>query len=128
MDKGLWRIQRGLLARYGFEGTKRSGPLSGNEALALQWVKSIAQLARASQEWELQMEDAEKARAGGRTFGLDRFAALVAANNEHIAGEFTDELQGLLKEIEGVDGDLFASLELDKLLEEAGTRGRRWRG
>lgn len=78
LDKGLWRIQRGLLARYGFEGTKRSGPLSGNEALALQWVKSIAQLARASQEWELQMEDAEKARAGGRTFGLDRFAALVA--------------------------------------------------
>lgn len=50
-------------------------------------------------------------------------AAMVTANNEHIAGEFTDELQGLLKEIEGVDGDLFASLELDKLLEEAGTRG-----
>src|SRR5690606_25930254 len=61
LEKALWKIQRGLLSRYGFEGTKRSGPLSGNEALALQWVKSIAQLARASQEWELQMEDAEKA-------------------------------------------------------------------
>lgn len=77
IDKALWKIQRGLLARFGFEGTKRSGPLSGNEALALQWVKSIAQLAKASQEWELQMEDLERGRAGGHGSSMERFAALV---------------------------------------------------
>lgn len=76
-EKVLWKIQRVLLARFGFEGTRKSGPLSGNEALALQWVKSIAQLARASQEWELQMEEAERARAGGNGFAMDRFESLV---------------------------------------------------
>jgi hypothetical protein len=79
LDRKLWRVQRALLSQYGFEGGARSGPLSGNEALALQWVKSIAQLARASQEWELQMLDLERARASGGGLQIDRFAALVAA-------------------------------------------------
>lgn len=45
-------------------------------------------------------------------------AAMVAANNAHIAGEWTEGLQGLLAEIEELDADMFASLELDKLVEE----------
>jgi hypothetical protein len=77
VDRKLWKIQRALLSQYGFESGTRSGPLTGNEALALQWVKSIAQLARASQEWELQMLDLERARANGGGLQIDRFAALV---------------------------------------------------
>ncbi|MBI1291186.1 hypothetical protein GC173_08060 [bacterium] len=77
LDKLLWKLQRGLLARYGFEGLKKTGALSGNEVLAMQWVKSIAQIARASQEWELQMEDAEKGRDEGKGVGLERFQLLV---------------------------------------------------
>lgn len=76
-DKKLIGVQRRLLARYGFE-SRRTGGLSGNEALALQWVKSIGQIARVSAEWELQMDDAEQARAAGQGMGLDRFGALVA--------------------------------------------------
>jgi hypothetical protein len=72
VDKVLWKVQRGLLKAYGWEGTKKSGPLAGNEALALMWVKSIGQLARASRQWELQMDEAE--RDG---MGMEFFQGLV---------------------------------------------------
>lgn len=78
LEKKLWKIQRGLLARYGFEGTKKSGQLSGNEALALQWVKSIAQLGQASREWELRMEEGRRARHAGKAMPSDEFADLIA--------------------------------------------------
>jgi hypothetical protein len=74
----LWKVQRRLLAEYGFEGAKKTGPLEGNEALALQWVKSISQIARASQEWELQMESVARARlGGGKGVSMETFEALV---------------------------------------------------
>jgi ParB-like chromosome segregation protein Spo0J len=45
----------------------------------------------------------------------DEKALNVALNNQHISGEFTDDLQGLLSEIERDRADLFDSLQLDKL-------------
>jgi hypothetical protein len=75
LDKVLWRVQRRLLAGYGFEGSKRSGPLTGNEALALQWVKSISQISRTSAQWQLRMADIE---CRGGNMALDEFAMMVA--------------------------------------------------
>lgn len=40
----------------------------------------------------------------------------VALNNPHIAGEFTDDLQALLVELESGDKALFKDLRLDKLM------------
>jgi hypothetical protein len=62
MDLAIHRVQRGLLRRYAFESTKKSGELTGAEALALSWVKSIGQIGRASQQWELQLEAVKKFR------------------------------------------------------------------
>jgi hypothetical protein len=76
-ERALWRVQRRLLTEYGFEGAKRSGPLEGAEALAMQWVKSIGQLARVSAEWELQMEDVSRARLDGKGVDMEWFAAMV---------------------------------------------------
>lgn len=42
-------------------------------------------------------------------------AANVAANSQAISGEFTEELQGLLDELEGEDPGLFADLRFDDL-------------
>lgn len=39
----------------------------------------------------------------------------VALNSPHLAGQFTDDLQGLLDEIQGADSALFESLRLDEL-------------
>jgi hypothetical protein len=47
---------------------------------------------------------------------LDREkAANVAANNPHVAGEFTEDVAALLAEIQAADEKLFAALALDKL-------------
>ncbi len=78
MEKILWKTQRRILARFAFEGSKKTGPLSGNEALALNWAKSIQQISRASREWELQMEDLEAQRLAGKASDVDRFTMLVA--------------------------------------------------
>jgi DNA modification methylase len=55
--------------------------------------------------------------------------ALVAANNQAIAGEFTDELQGILQELKQADPDEYLSLcfgdleaEFEKLVEKSATR------
>ena len=46
-------------------------------------------------------------------------AANLSANNPHIAGEFTDELDGLLSEVLGSLGDAeFEGLNLDALIEK----------
>src|SRR3990167_4281524 len=42
-------------------------------------------------------------------------AANVAANNPHVAGEFTEDVAALLTEIQAADEKLFAALALDKL-------------
>jgi hypothetical protein len=42
-------------------------------------------------------------------------AANVAANNPHVAGEFTEDVAALLAEIQVADEKLFAALALDKL-------------
>src|SRR3990172_3159409 len=42
-------------------------------------------------------------------------AANVAANNPHVAGEFTEDVAALLAEIQAADEKLFAALALDKL-------------
>ena len=47
----------------------------------------------------------------------------VALNSPHIAGEFTDDLQGLLGEIEDFDAGLFTELRLDELLLPVATDG-----
>lgn len=48
-------------------------------------------------------------------------AANVAANNPHIGGEFTDDLQALLGEVQASLGDeAFAGLQFDTLLAKAG--------
>ena len=39
----------------------------------------------------------------------------VALNNPHISGDFTDDLQGLLEEIQSADAELYEALMLDKL-------------
>ena len=47
-------------------------------------------------------------------------AANIAANNPHVGGEFTDELQALLGEVQASLGnDAFGDLGLDKLLASA---------
>lgn len=76
-ERELWRVQRRLLARYGFDSTDKTGMLTGNEALALQWVVSIGQLSRASQMWELQMEQADRDRANGHGMDMEKFTALT---------------------------------------------------
>ncbi len=45
-------------------------------------------------------------------------AAMVAANNPEITGDFDEQLQELLREIEEADPDAFSGLLLDKLVEE----------
>jgi len=42
-------------------------------------------------------------------------AANIAANNPHIAGEFTPELDAMLEEVKAWDGELFLDIRLDKL-------------
>jgi len=42
-------------------------------------------------------------------------AANVAANNPHVAGEFTEDVAALLAEIQAADEKLFVALALDKL-------------
>lgn len=76
LEKKLWKVQRNLLKQYGFEGTKKAGALTGNEALALQWVKSIGQVSRASAQWELHLEQMESRRMDAEG-DLERFAVMV---------------------------------------------------
>lgn len=45
-------------------------------------------------------------------------AAMLAANNQHIAGDWTEGLAALLAELPEDLGDLFKDLELDKLLQD----------
>lgn len=66
-------------------------------------------VAPTGESWAVRVVDWDEATAN---------AAMVSANNEHIQGEYTDELQGLLREIEDADPEMFASLEMDKLLED----------
>lgn len=76
-EKLLVKVERKLLVRYGFEGSKKRGPLSGAERQALQWVVSIEQLRRASQEWELETETIRRSRAFGDKADLERLAGIV---------------------------------------------------
>jgi HD superfamily phosphohydrolase len=77
IEKLLWKVQRDLLRRYGFEGAKKTGALTGDERQALQWVISIEQLRRASQEWELQMQEVRHRRGQNQSITLEEFATLV---------------------------------------------------
>lgn len=43
----------------------------------------------------------------------------VALNNPHIAGEFTEDLDGLLAEIAADEADLYEALRLDELADHA---------
>lgn len=43
-------------------------------------------------------------------------AANITANNPHIGGEFTDDLEAILREVEKSDAELFGRLRLDDLL------------
>jgi len=45
-------------------------------------------------------------------------AANIALNNPHIQGEFTDDLQELLRQVRDDDTELFGELRLDELLTE----------
>lgn len=74
LDKTLWRIQRRILAQYGWEGSRRSGPLTGPEALALLCAKSIYQSSRTFQLWSLMMEEAERL---GAHLPMEQFTGLV---------------------------------------------------
>jgi hypothetical protein len=86
VEKVLWRVQRGLLKAYGWEGSKKSGALAGNEALALMWVKSIGQLARASRQWELKMDEAERSEMGFEFFqGLVMTLKQLADKRDNLA-------------------------------------------
>jgi len=49
-------------------------------------------------------------------------AANVVANNPFIAGEFNDDLEDLLKEMNEQDAELFQLLQFDKLSEELGVK------
>ena len=51
----------------------------------------------------------------------DEKAANVAANNPHVAGEFTPDLQAMLDEIQAADAELFRDARLDALLEDLPT-------
>jgi hypothetical protein len=42
----------------------------------------------------------------------------VALNNQHISGEFTEDLDGMLEQIAADTPDLFEALRLDDLLSE----------
>lgn len=75
--KALVKAQRRLLRRYGFEGTRTTGELSGAERQALQWVKSIAQLDAASREWWLQFQQIQRQRKAGSQVGLEDFQAIA---------------------------------------------------
>ena len=72
--RALWKLQRGILRQYGWEGAKRQGALSGPESLALLWAKSIYQSGRAFQVWNLLMEEAETM---GRHLPMEQFSGLV---------------------------------------------------
>lgn len=72
----LLDVQRRVLAQHGFPAAR--GPLGPNEALALQLIKSMGQIARASNEWELQLEESSQRRASGSSQGADRLVALVS--------------------------------------------------
>ena len=48
----------------------------------------------------------------------DEKALNIALNNPHIAGDFTDGLQSLLRSIKDEDASLLTDLHLDKLLDE----------
>lgn len=82
VERALWNVQRRLLKRYGFEGARKSGELEGNEALALQLLKTISQLGQVSKEWEHRMEAMRRARSDGKVFEVEEFAALVEASNK----------------------------------------------
>lgn len=47
----------------------------------------------------------------------DEKALNVVLNSAHVAGTFTDELQGMLKEIRDADAALFDDLDLDAVLD-----------
>jgi hypothetical protein len=72
------KIQRALLVRYGFDGPKRTGELTGGERQGLQWVISIEQLRKASQEWELTNEANRAARGDGAKVDLEMLGTMVA--------------------------------------------------
>lgn len=74
----LVKVQRGLLVRYGFEGPKRKGALTGAERQALQWVISIEQLRKASQEWELTNEAIRRQQVDGARVDLEMLGTMVA--------------------------------------------------
>lgn len=90
----LWRVQRELLRRYGWTGGKKKGPLEGNEALAMQWVISIAQIAKSSAEWEMQMHDLKRARANGDPVDTERYAALTTC-----LSQLTEKRNGLVTKV-----------------------------
>jgi hypothetical protein len=54
---------------------------------------------------------------------IDERALNVALNSDALSGSFTDDLQGLLAEIEAADGQLFADLRLGDLLAEIESNG-----
>ena len=75
LDRALSKVQRRILAQYGWEGSRNSGPLSGSEALALLWAKSISQGSRAFQLWEIMMGSVEKM---GEAVPMELFSGLVS--------------------------------------------------
>lgn len=50
-------------------------------------------------------------------------AANITANNPHIAGEFTEELDAQIEELLADDADLMKSLRMDKLLSKKKNKG-----
>lgn len=79
LEKELWKVQRKLLMQYGFESTKKSGPLTGAESQATEWLKSIGQIAQISREWHLQMQGIRRAReTKGQTADLESLNMLNA--------------------------------------------------
>lgn len=102
---------RALKTLYGDKLALETGGNPGGEAGENPAETHAWLVAPTGERWPVRVVDWDE---------MTHLGAMVTANNGAITGENTDELQGILAELEDHDGDLFRGLRLDELLDDAG--------